>query len=447
VPELPVLALETYQPAVREQLKKAYADAQSEPSNADKTGRLGMVFQAYDQYSLSAVCYGRARALAPNSFEWTYYLATVQTSVGENAQAVGTLREALRLRPKYTPALIRLADLLFSMGKLHESEELYRAVITVTPGTAAAYYGLARVQSASGMISAALEGYQKACELAPRFGAAHFAYALLLQQQGRTADAAAHFAASNAHKKDKPEEDDPLMTAVAALKQGAMVHLRRGVALEASGHLSESIAETERSLAIDPKLVQAHINLISLYSRTGQPERAEAQYKAGLALNADRAELHYNFGVLAIEQKKYSEAAKAFERAIAINPMYAEAHNNLGAMLEIEGRLDDAVREYRQALAIRQTFPAAHYRLGRLLLARGEHSALDHFERALSPPTKETPMYTFALAAAHNRSGNRAKAISYARQARDQALALGQAHLAAKIQRDLAMLEHAAKAR
>jgi tetratricopeptide (TPR) repeat protein len=447
VPELPSLLFGSYQPAVREQLEKAYAEVKAQPNSADRVGHLGMILHAYGEYQPAAASYRRARAIAPREFEWAYYLGAVEASSGNTAAAIETLRDAARLRPEDVGTRLRLADLLLTAGKLEEARELYLSAVKQKPEAASAHYGLARVQSALRDVPAALESYRIACELTPQFGAAHYGYAMLLLQQGRASEAAAHLTASESHKNQRPITDDPLMSAVLALKEGAIVHLRRGVTLESAGRLNDSIQETERALAIDPELIQAHINLISLYGRTGQAERAEAQYKKALAVTSDRAELHYNFGVMAAGQKRFSEAARAFRAAININPSYAEAHGNLGAMLELDGRLEEAGREYREAIRVKPQYPLAHYRLGRLLLARGEAAALHHFERALSPETAETPTYMFALAAAHNRLGDRMKAILYGRQAMQQAAARGQTELAGKIARDLQMLERAQNSR
>ena len=74
--------------------------------------------------------------------------------------------------------------------------------------------------------------------------------------------------------------EDPLLDAVKQLHIGAHHYLKQGVSLEAAGHLAQAAAEHERALEIDPKLEQAHINLISLYGRLGQPAKAETHYKA-----------------------------------------------------------------------------------------------------------------------------------------------------------------------
>ena len=49
-PDLPHLTFDAFLPAVREQVQKAYAAAQASPDDAEASGQLGMVLDAYEQY-------------------------------------------------------------------------------------------------------------------------------------------------------------------------------------------------------------------------------------------------------------------------------------------------------------------------------------------------------------------------------------------------------------
>ena len=69
----------------------------------------------------------------------------------------------------------------------------------------------------------------------------------------------------------------------------ALSHLKKGVSLKAAGRLPKAVAEHEQPVALDPKLVQAHVNLISLYGRLGQVDKAEQHYHAAVALDPNRA--------------------------------------------------------------------------------------------------------------------------------------------------------------
>ena len=97
--------------------------------------------------------------------------------------------------------------------------------------------------------------------------------------------------------------------------------------------------------------MQIHVNLISLYGRTGDSAKARQHFEAAIRLNPGRSDAWYDYGVLLFHEKEYAEAEKAYRRALEINPYYAEAHNNLGVIEEQRGSFDDAAKDFREAIA------------------------------------------------------------------------------------------------
>src|SRR5437899_1147914 len=76
VPPLPRIVPETFPPALRERVKRAYDEALAHPQDPSVNGQLGMILQAYQHADERAgVCYRRARLLDHVSFRWAYYLA------------------------------------------------------------------------------------------------------------------------------------------------------------------------------------------------------------------------------------------------------------------------------------------------------------------------------------------------------------------------------------
>ena len=194
----------------------------------------------------------------------------------------------------------------------------------VEPGTAQAHYGLGRIRAKLGD-PRAVESLKEAVRLSPSWGAAHYALALAYRNNNCPTLAADHFRLYQEFKLVRPVQADPLLREVGELNLGSADRLRKGVELEASGKLAESIVEHERALEINPQLAQAHINLIQLYARSGLTAKAEDHYRAVVRLNPNLAESHYNFGVMLMEQKRFDEAAQAFERAINSNPQFCRS--------------------------------------------------------------------------------------------------------------------------
>ena len=443
LPNLPQLSLEQVAAPIRSQIQEAYDTLRSHPQDAAANGRLGMLLFAYQQNQSAAVFFERARTLDPQEFRWTYYLAGVQAVLGDPVQALSNLRETVRLRPDYHAAQLRLAEALLASGKSAESQQVYETMLQKDPESPWAHYGLGRVTSGQKQLASAIDHFRKACEISPNFGAAQYALALALRDLDDKTKAQEHLSLYQKDKLGRPHLDDPLSDAVQELRTGAHDYLKQGVALETAGQLEQSVAAHERALAIDPKLEQAHINLISLYGRLHQLEKAEAEYKSLLAINPNLAEAHYNFGVLLTGQSRNGEASEAFRRTLEISPFYAEAHNNLGFLLLNEGRLEEAERHLRAALENKPNYRLAHFHLGRILLHQNKiDEAIDHFQQTLGPEEDEsTPGYFYALGAAYARAGNRQSALSYIRQAQQRASTLGQRDLLRSIERDLKILE------
>lgn len=446
LPELPKLNLSGYFPAIRRQVQQADAAARAHPRSAGASGTLGMVLDTYKEYESAALCYDRAHRLDPRSFRWAYYLGSAQVHQGKYDQAVVALREALRLSANYLPARLKLADSLLESGELDESKTMYDDILKTTPDSAEALYGLGRIATARGETSAAVDDYLKACGIFPNFGAAQYALALAYRRLGKADEAQPHFSLYEANMTVTPPLADPLMGAVQALDLGAEPHLDRSIELAQQGRILDAIRENEQALAIDPKNVQAHINLISLYARAGQPQKAEQNFQAAVRLNPNRADAYYNGGVLLVNEGKYLEGEEAFRQAVRINPYYAEAHNNLGYLLERQGQSDDALAEYEAAIKDRPDYRLAQFHVATILLNRKQYDeAIQHLLTTLSPEDEDTPKYLYALGIAYGRSGNLESALKYIRMARDQAAARKQTELLANIDKDLRTLEQDVK--
>jgi tetratricopeptide (TPR) repeat protein len=442
LPELPSSALENFSPRIRDQIRQAYSDARARPADANSFGTLGMIFQTYGLWQEAALSYQRAIRLAPSNFKWIYYLGTVEASQGQCSEAAASFRSALHLDPNYLPAQLGLANCQLTSADGNGSEELYSAIVRSNPDNADAYYGLGRVRAVRRDFAGAADAYRKACALFPDFGAAHYALALIYRTLGQNDKAEEQLRLFEANKDAAPPSNDALLNEVHALNLSASSQVQAGIDLERQGKLEESAMAHEKALQIDPQVVQAHINLIELYGRIGQFDKAEEHYRAAIRLQPNAVEGYYNYGVLLLSSQRFEEAETAFRKTIEINPFHASAHNNLGYLLERRGQLADAAAEYRKAIDNKPSDRQAHFNLGRVLVNQHDYNGgIRELEKTVEPEDENTPRYMYALGAAFARFGDRQNALRFIRQARAGALARGQSSLVDSIDRDLRVLE------
>jgi len=439
LPKLPALNLSDFPAEVRDQIQQAYTAAQREPRNAEAVGKLGMLLDLYDRPEQALACYQRANHLDERSFQWLYYLASLLAKQKKHAEAVQAFQLATHLDPSYLPARLKLAESLLDSGQVEDSKGLYSQIAWELPGTAEAYFGLGRIAVLQGNAVAARKSFRKACELFPTYGPAHYALAQVDRKLGKREEAEGELALYTRNENVVPPTDDPLRDQLRKLDMRAAAHLERGIQLEQVGRLDDAVAETEEALRLNPELVKAHINLLILYGRMGNREKAEEHYQAAVKLNPTQfPDAYYNYGIVLTEEGKLDEAEQVFRKALAIDPSYHAAHNNLGTLFEREGKLPEAAAEYRKALESNPGFRRAHFNLGRLLIKQHNYSeGIEQLRQTLTPVDEETPTYLYALGAAYGRAGDGTNALRYLEQAKEAAVAHGQTALASDIEKDL----------
>ncbi len=437
---LPSLRIESFPPVSREPIGRALDAVRAAPEDAGRTGALAMTLQAWSQWDSAAAVYARARALE-RRFDWYYLGGVVEIRRARYAEAVPLLSEATTLDATSVPAVLALADALFESGRIDEAGRRYASVSDQPAARPHSAYGLGRVFAARGKYDAALAQFDVAVKAFPEFGAAWYARGLALRNLGRVDEARDALARAQQYGTRWPGVVDPLMARVKALRDDPTAHLQRGLELDKAGDLDGAIREHEAALAIDGSVVQAHVNLISLYGRKRDVARAEAHYREAVRLGANLAEAHYNYGVLMLLQQRDAEAEAAFKQAIQVNPQHAGAWNNLGRLAERAGKLDEALERYRHAVRLASSDPTMRFNLGRMLLANKRFDeAIAEFQVLARVTGPAQPQYLFGLATACVQAGDIARGRQHAMEARELAASLGQTDLVAAIDTELKKL-------
>jgi tetratricopeptide (TPR) repeat protein len=400
------------------------------------------MLHAWNQWGAAHDTYERAQALAPNAFEWRYLDGLALQRLARHAEAAVRFDEALQRSPDYLPAKVYLAESLFDSGSLDRAAPLFDALRRQPASEPAAELGLGRIAETGGDHGAAVTHLERAVALFPEWGAAYYTLALAYRAVGRMDEARRALERHAQYGARWPALDDPAFATVSSLRHDAETELQRGLKLAEAGDLAGAIAAHESALARDSSIVRVHVNLISLYGRMREWDKAEQHYRAAVTLGFNLDEAHYDYGVLLGLQGKWAPAADAYRQAIAINPRHAQAHNNLGEIFERDRHPGEAADEYRQAVDSQPAFRLARFNLGRMLIALGrQDEAIVELEPLAEPRDAEAPRYLFALATAHIRAGHRDEGIKWATDARLLALEHGQRELADAIDRELARLK------
>ena len=115
---------------------------------------------------------------------------------------------------------------------------------------------------------------------------------------------------------------------------------------------SRAIRECETTLRIDPRRYEAY-NLMGIaYRRSGDIEKAIANYNQALNINPAFQQIYYNLGIAYMKKGDVDKAQSLFQETISMNPNFADAWAGLGDLYFQNQQLEQARDSYLKYLAI-----------------------------------------------------------------------------------------------
>ncbi len=287
---------------------------------------------------------------------------------------------------------------------------------------------------ARGQLGLAESAFRRTLELEPddaaRFATCHENLAFVLDAQGKTDEAIAHY-----------------REALAANPRSPSAHVNFGTTLSKLGRTDEAIAQYEAALADSPANPAAHNDLARDLLKKGRTDDAIAHYREAIRLRPTYFEAYGRLAATLRGAKRLDEVAQTWEAAIAVDPDFAEARQELAVTLVGLRRHARATQVLRDGLARSPNDVGGRLALARILATaprsedRNGAEAVRLAEPLASSPGGRDPRVLDTLAAAYAEAGRYADAVRVARQASDLLAAAGQSALADEVRARIAIFE------
>jgi tetratricopeptide (TPR) repeat protein len=263
-------------------------------------------------------------------------------------------------------------------GLTARRNEAYRSELTLWGDTVAkapanpySENNLGLALAAANRLPEAIDHFNRALVLDPRYPEAHNNLGLALAGVGRAAEATAHYEQALRLKPAYPEADTNLGVTLANQGQwdAAVVHFNRALALmpdyfaarndlavtlASTGRLAEAIEQYRRVLALAPENAGTHANLGNALAHHGDLLGAIAEYEEALNLSADNPEVESNLGAVLASSHRFADAIVHYDRALALAPNDPDIHYNLALALQAVGRPSEAAAQLAAAERLRQ---------------------------------------------------------------------------------------------
>ena len=294
-------------------------------------------------------------ALLPNTLGQAQSALYSQGLAAYNAkqwnQAAVLMAQAEAESPGLTDALLYTGKSYLELNRLEDAVKSLTEFIRTRPRSADALYTLGLAQQRENKPSESLATFTRAARLRiPRSEELRIVgldYVLL---------------------DDYPDAIHWLEKAVASDGSNAEAWYSLGRCDYAQSRFEDAEKAFERVLALKPEHMKAAENLGLAYSAMNRQDDAERSFRLAITLAKQKGSKdewpYLDYGSFLEDQRRSQEAIPLLEQSIELNPQCTACHEKLGRALSDAGRLQDSVREIEQAVALNKDDPRLHWELG-----------------------------------------------------------------------------------
>ncbi|HKD71283.1 MAG TPA: tetratricopeptide repeat protein [Candidatus Acidoferrum sp.] len=184
-------------------------------------------------------------------------------------------------------------------------------------------------------------------------------------------------------KNDYEAAIPPLQKFIAEKPDVAFAHFQLAYAYTALKRPDDARQEYERSIALDPKMPEAQLNLgVLLLER--QPAAAVAALRRAVELLPSESRPRYLLGLAQERSGDFSGAVESFAGATRLDPKDLDSLTRLGQVLLRLGKSADAEGKFRAALELQPNSPEALQGLAQSLDQQKKPQAVDAYRNYLA---------------------------------------------------------------
>ena len=280
----------------------------SHPDNADAYWNRGKLEAANKSYSFALADLTKAALLDSTKSAYFYNLADVEFLTGHTHEARDAFATSIRLDPKNTDAILKLAELYLYVEKYEDAITLINQAIKVNPYIAREYFLKGMIYIEKHDTAKAISSIQTAVEQDPNYYDAYIQLGLLFADKG-----------------------NPL-----------------------------ALSYYDDATNLEPQNPESYYDKGMFYQFGGDYDDAIKTYKELLLIDSTYKNAYYNLGVIYNENKTdYTTSLTYFNKAIQCDTAYSMAYYGRGNCYEMLKQYDKALADYNHAHRINPQFTAA----------------------------------------------------------------------------------------
>ncbi|KAG6102884.1 TOM (translocase of outer membrane) complex component [Claviceps sp. LM220 group G6] len=173
----------------------------------------------------------------------------------------------------------------------------------------------------------------------------------------------------------------------------ALAYNSRGTMRTLLGNHAEATHDFDKSIELDPTMVQSYIKRASISLELGNPSEAEAEFAKAVELNQEDPDVYYHRAQTSFVKGDLADAQKDYQKSIDLDKDFIFSHIQLGVTQYKMGSIASSMATFRRCIKNFPKVPDVYNYYGELLLDQGNYSeAVEKFDKAMEMEKQTKPM-------------------------------------------------------
>jgi tetratricopeptide (TPR) repeat protein len=379
---------------------------------------LSQLYHANGCYPEALACYEGLSRMEPGNARWPHLQASIAANSGRLDEALPLREKVVGLAPDYTPARLRLGDVLLKINRVADAVRVYADVLHRAPDEPYALLGLARCDLAANDWTKASEHLQSAIARHPDFVGALSLLVTVSEHFGDLAAAESYKNAMSARVfTDLP---DPWLDQLSDVCFDAYLLSVAASTANFAGNRPSALDLINRAIALAPDISTYRRQAGQYLLQDNNFGAAKFQLEKAVEVNPTDSDswLRYLDALRGLHQSQAFLAALL--NGLSHCPQSSGLHLEYARWLKSANRMDEAIAEFRYGYQLRPSEASPLVELATTYLTVGRTSeAVDSLNLALErQPDHPSALATLAFIAISN--NNEAEARRRLAQIRQQ---------------------------
>lgn len=173
----------------------------------------------------------------------------------------------------------------------------------------------------------------------------------------------------------------------------ALAYNMRGTMRTLLGNHADATKDFDRSIELDPSMVQAYTKRASISLELGDAPSADAEFAKALEQNKDDPDVYYHRAQASFIKGDLSKAQKDYQKSIDLDKDFIFSHIQLGVTQYKMGSIASSMATFRRCIKNFPRMPDVYNYYGELLLDQGNYSeAVEKFDTAMEMEKQTKPL-------------------------------------------------------